>query len=805
MFKNYLKVALRYLLRNKGYTTINILGLAIGITCCILIMLFVRSEWSYDKFHSKSGRLYRAWLQEIYEGQTFTNTVTPIPLGPTMQANIPDIEASCRVFAFNTLVQSGENRFNERINMVDSNFFEVFDFKLKTGSAINAFPNSNSVVLSEEHAKKYFGTNEAIGKNLSIQLGDDTILFVVTAVAKRAPLESSIQYDMLIPHSNDRFLFSERARTSGWTQVFGETYLLAREGKTGTDIEQKIPAMVKQIAGKNYVEGQYNVHLQPMTSIHLDKKLPAGNLPVSDPAYAYIIGTIGILILLIACINFVTLSVGRSATRAMEVGVRKVMGAERPQLLRQFWGEALLMVLVSFAIAIFLSIVFLKPFNNIVNKDLVLAFDGFTLSFFVGVIILVGLIAGIYPAIVLSAFSPAKVLKGQLQSGVGIGLFRKGLIAGQFVASIMMITGTLVIGQQLAFLRNKNLGYNKEHVIIVPTNKSRMEGLPLANRFREEIAKNPQVLGSTTSLYSFAEAGWINLGYEDDKKVYRNFRMNAVDADFVNLLNLQVVAGRNFSKDNPADIGASMLVNEALVKEYGWGNPIGKRLPGRYEQQVIGVIKDFHFESLHNKIQPLVMVMKPDSLFRRSSDVSFTAAAQPRVSVRLKAGNIQDQVASLKAAWQNVAGNQDFEYRFLDESLNALYEKEKHLGTVVNYASALSIFIACMGLFGLATLVVTRRTKEIGIRKVLGADVRGLVALLSKDFAILVMVASVIAFPLAWWALNKWLQDFAYRISIEWWVFIVAAVAALVIALLTVSFQAIKAALANPVKSLRTE
>ncbi|HEX5654649.1 MAG TPA: ABC transporter permease, partial [Chitinophagaceae bacterium] len=725
---------------------------------------------------------------------------------PALQATIPDIESNCRVFAFNTLVQYKQNRFNEPVNMVDSNFFQVFDFKLAEGNPQKAFPNSQSLVISEKLAKKYFGKEPALGKTLELQLGDQPILFTITAVAKKAPQESSIQFDLLIPHSNDHYLFNERARTAGWTQVFEETYLLVKEGRTAADIERKIPAMVKQIAGEDYVEGQYNVYLQPLTAIHLDKQLPAANLPVSDPAYSYILGIIGILILLIACVNFVTLSIGRSSTRAREVGVRKVMGAERPALLRQFWGEALVMVILSISLAIFLSFLFLKPFNAIVNKELVLAFDGFTILFLLAVVIIVALLAGIYPAIILSGFAPAKVLKGQLETGQGMGFFRKSLIAGQFVASILMIIGTLVIGQQLNFLRNKNLGYDKEYVVVVSTNKSRGEGIPLAERFKTELAKFPQVSSSTISLFSFAQAGgWINLGYEDDKKLYRNFRMNAVDEDFVHTMDLQLIKGRNFSKDNPADISSAMVVNEALVKEYGWTDPIGKKLPGRYEQQVIGVVKDFHFESLHNPIQPLAMVMRPDSMFRRSNDINFSATTQPRISVKLKKGNLQEELALLKSAWQTVAANQEFEYQFLDESLHTLYQKEIHFGKVVGYASVLSIFIACMGLFGLATLVVTRRTKEIGIRKVLGADVKSLVGLLSKDFVLLVLLAALIAFPLAWWALNKWLEDFAYRISIEWWVFIAGAAAALLIALATVSVQAIRAATSNPVKSLRTE
>jgi putative ABC transport system permease protein len=437
---------------------------------------------------------------------------------------------------------------------------------------------------------------------------------------------------MLIPHSNDRYLFSERARTSGWTQVFGETYILAKAGHTGIDIEKKMPAFIKQIAGENYVEGQYNLYMQPITDIHLNKKLPAGNFPVSDPAYSYILSTIGILILLIACINFVTLSVGRSVTRALEVGVRKVMGAARSQLVRQFWGEALLIVFVSFLLAIGLSLIFIRPFNLVANKELVFAFDTFTILFFVAVIALAGLVAGIYPAIVMSAYKPAKVLKGRLQTSSGIGFFRKTLITGQFVASVIMIIGTFVTGQQLKFLRDKNLGYDKEQVVIVSTNKSRVEAEPLVERFKAELAKGPAVISSTMSLFSFAEPGWVNLGYEDDKNIYRNFRMNAVDPDFIKTMKLDLIAGRNFSADNSGDITHSMIINEALAKEYGWSDPIGKKLPGRYEQQVIGVVKDFHFESLHNNIKPMALVMRPDSMFRRSSDVSFRMPCIQKIS-----------------------------------------------------------------------------------------------------------------------------------------------------------------------------
>jgi putative ABC transport system permease protein len=805
MIKNYFSIAIRYLLRHKGYTITNILGLSIGIASCILIMLFVKSEFSYDKFHTKSERIYRAWLHEKYEGQEFINTQTPIPLGPALVSNFPEVESMCRVYTFSTLVQYKGSKFNEPLNMVDSNFFQLFDFKLAEGDIHSVFTNNHSLVISQELAKKYFGNDQAIGKNIELQLGDEMVLFTVTAVTEKTPLESSIQFDMLIPHSNENLLFSERARSRGWTSVFEETYVLLQNGKSGKDVEDKMPDLAKKIAGDNYVEGQYNVNLQPITEIHLDKSLPAGNLPVSDPAYGYILGIIGILILLIACINFVTLSIGRSTTRAMEVGIRKVLGAERKQLISQFWGEAILIALISLVVAVGMAFIFLKPFNAISNRELVFSLSVFNILFLFSLVILIGLIAGIYPAIVLSAYNPVKVLKNRLQGAISIGFFRKALIGAQFTASIIMIIGTIVIGQQLNYLQNKNLGFDKEHVVVVSTNKPRAEGTPLAEKFKTELLKNAQVLGSSISIFSFSEPGWVNLGYEDDNKIYRNFRMNSIDADFVGNMKLQLIKGRNFSVDNPADIANSMIVNESLVKEYGWTDPIGKKLPGRFDHTVIGVVKDFHFESLHNKIQPLALVMMPDSMIRKANDVAFVFSPQPRINIRLKEGNLRKQISSLEKDWKSVAPNQDFEYKFLDESLNNQYKEEVRLASIVRYASLLSIFIACMGLFGLSAMAVRRRTKEIGIRKVLGADIKSVVILLSKDFIWLIILAALVAFPISLWALNKWLQDFVYRIQVEWWVFIAAGAIALLIALITVSFQAIKAAIANPVKSLRTE
>jgi len=562
--------------------------------------------------------------------------------------------------------------------------------------------------------------------------------------------------------------------------------------------------MLKQQLGDDYGSEQFDMHLQPITTIHLDSSLPSGIQPVSNPKYSYILATIGILILLVACINFITLSVGRSTTRAVEVGVRKALGAERKQLIRQFWGEALLVTFVSVVIGLVVAIALLKPFNQVVNRHLIFHLDPLFILYFIALIVVIALIAGIYPAIILSGFNPIEVLKGKLRTKDSAGLFRKGLIVGQFVASIVMIICTIVIGKQMNYLQHKDLGYKKDQVIIIPTNKKRVEAYPLSHLYKIELSKYPEVLGTSASIYSFSETPWVNLGYSDDKKGYHSFQYNEVDASFIETMQIPILQGRSFQTQNPADTNNSIIVNETLLKEYGIKDPIGKRF-GKYSQLIVGVTKDFNYESLHTKIEPLVLSLKLDTIARQSNDISFANSPQPRISVRMKAGNVQDNINILKKAWQAVAPNQDFEYHFLDESLGAAYEQEQKSATVVKIASGLSIFIACMGLFGLATLTVTRRTKEIGIRKVLGANATQLVKLLSKDFLLLIVIAALVAFPVAWWAMNKWLSDFAYRTSISWWVFAIAAIVSIVIAFVTISTQAVKAAMMNPVKSLRTE
>ncbi|MGK2864663.1 MAG: ABC transporter permease, partial [Chitinophagaceae bacterium] len=427
---------------------------------------------------------------------------------------------------------------------------------------------------------------------------------------------------------------------------------------------------------------------------------------------------------------------------------------------------------------------------------------------FIFCLLLVGLVAimaGIYPAIILSGFKPVEVLKGKLKMNVSTGWLRRSLVVGQFTASIALIICTIAVTKQMNFLAEKDLGYQKEKRVVIETSRPLREGIKLANLYRTEILKNPQVLDAAVSAYSFAETPWVELGFTDDKNVYRSFQYNSIDPHFLETMEIQIVSGRAFAAGNMADISSGAIVNETFVKEFQLEDPVGKKLPGPFDQQIIGVVKDFNYMSLHNKVRPLLLTIQPDSIFRRTENIAFVMPPQPRISVRLKAGNIGKDIDALKQSWSSIAPVQDFEFKFLDESLASLYRTEKRTSTIVKIASALSIFIACMGLFGLATLAVARRTKEIGIRKVLGARVINLVGLLSKDFAWMIIIAAFIAFPLAAWFISDWLKDFAYRTPVSWWIYLLAGLIALLIAMLTIGLQTIKAAITNPVNSLRTE
>ena len=804
MFKNYLKIAFRNLLKNKGYTAINIAGLAVGVCCFILISLFVKNEFSYDRFHSNADRIYRVWQHENYgPKEDFVNTTTPVSMVNVLKSNYPEIEDGSRVFQFNALAKRNESEFNEAIRAVDPTFFRIFDFSILKGNSAAPFSSANAIVLSEFSAKKYFGEENPIGKSLSLEFNDEIKFFEVSAIAANPPQESSIQFEMLVSLENEAQFFSDGIRKS-WFNVTVESYLLLKHEQSAAQLEAKFPIIIKQYLGDNFEEDTFFLHLQPLTEIHLDSSLPAGLEPISNPKYAYVMATIGFLVLLLACINFVSLAVGRSFSRATEVGVRKALGAFRKQIVYQFWGESLLITLMAVLFGIFLAFLFQGTFNSLTGKLLHITFDIDFWLITIGLVVFIALIAGIYPSMVLSKFNPIEVLRGKMGKGTSMGFFGKTLIVVQFVASIVMLIGTLVIGRQIDFLVNKDLGYQHDAIVVVPTNMSGEEADTFADLYVAELKKQPQVIEASRVQFSFIENGWFQFGFTDGKNIYREFQLNFVDPGFLKTHNIQLAEGRDFQQGNISDAQNGVLVNETFVKEFGLQNPVNTPYD-KFDIKILGVMKDFNFKSLNTTIEPLMLGINPDPIFKHAENVESQYDFQPRVSIRLNAENSTMGIAALKSTWEKINPSQEFEYAFLDEALSAQYQNELRSKTIVNIASILSIFIACLGLFGLATLTVARRTFEIGIRKVMGAGVMNIVGMIAKDFVKLVLIATLLAFPIAWWAMDRWLQGFAYSIGVSWWIFALVGIIVIGITLITVSFQSIKTSMANPVKSLRTE
>ncbi|MFQ5630165.1 MAG: ABC transporter permease, partial [bacterium] len=747
---------------------------------------------------------------------SFTYSETPGQMAHAMETAFPEVERAVRLGVNNDLVRFENTAFAERVHLVDTDFFEFFHFPLVSGETATVLQNLNAVVVTESMAEKYFGDSPALGKRLSVKLGNEFHDFIVSGVAKDVPQNSSIRFDFAIPFDNMLKYRSERVLNS-WFNVFLETYIELSGPLTATDIERKLQAVVKN----NYPAedaGIVTLHLQPLTDIHLNPDIPGAFEPTSDPVFSYILIGIAVLVLGIACINFMTLAIGRSASRAREVGVRKVLGAVQQQLVKQFWGEAILMSLLALTTGILLALWGLPYFNNIAQKNLALSFDLANIVVFFGLMLLVGIIAGSYPALVLSRIRPVVVMKGASQIGGG-KFFGRSLVVLQFSFSIFLIISTLIMADQLHYLRTKNLGFNREQVVVIRNNSPQQESSMVAQRFRNAVTGNANILSVAGSSNTFS-GFWTQMGFRDENDDFRQFYQQTLDYDYLETMEIELVQGRNFSRDFGADSSESILINEAAAKYFNWDGPLGKSLPGRKfpPHRVIGVVKDFNFQSLQNEIGPLVMTLDPLTMLRGINDINSDTS--PRlinyINIRIAPHGIPATMDFLKKTWQEASGNQPFVFSFLDADVEQQYRSEERMGDIVSYAAGFAILIACLGLFGLAALTVAKRTKEIGIRKVLGATVPNIVTMLSTDFARLVLLANLVAWPLAYFAMhgltisqttiiNGWLTDFAYRVGIGVDKFILAAILAIAIALVTVSYQAIRAALANPVDAIKYE
>jgi putative ABC transport system permease protein len=820
MLKNYLTVAFRSLWRNKIHTSINVVGLSLGIACCILIVLFVKDEWTFDTFHSKANRIYRVWAKEDWGiNQVFFNTTTPFPMGPALKENFPEVEHHVRINAFNSQIKSGNDQFSQGVAFGGQDFFDVFDFKVIAGDAKNALKNPNTVVLTKQLAINYFGDTDPINKTIQIQIGEVFEDFVVKAVTEKIPTNSSIRFSVLISDLNYPKLYSERSLTSAWFNITPATYVLLREGVDVKELEKKFPSVFKTILGEeDFKNSKYTVGLQPLTSIHMGKDLPAGGSSVSNPKYAAILAAAAFLILMVACINFVTLSIGRSLKRAKEVGIRKVVGAERKQLIFQFIGEAVIVSVISLALGLGLAVLNLPLFNDLAGKQLIFPVDGFMVLVVLSLICIIGIISGSYPAFVLSAFKPISILKGALVSGNSKLGLRKILVGFQLVLSIFLISSTLLMRNQLWLLQNKNLGFNKEQLATLQLNVPRAPGqgklaqrikigFEKAEQFKPELAKFPGITAVCASSHDFGDGGWTNIGYTDDTGVYRSFNANVIDDDYLPVMKMELAAGRNFSSENPGDLNRSVIVNEAFVKEYGWTDAIGKRIPGKgfSEHEIIGVVKDFNYTALYAKVEPLVMVMDPVILFSGSENMNFDNSPVPKVFVRLSPGNMHTTIEQVKRVWERLTGGEEFTFSFVDERLAAQYRNDQNLGKIISIATMLAIVIGSLGLYGLASLAMQNRTKEISIRKVLGATEQSLLVLLSKEYVYLVGISLVLSVPITWYLMNQWLQAFEYKVNIGVESFLIAGGISLLIAMFTISYQTIKTASAQPAETLKYE
>ncbi len=823
MIRNYFKVAWRNIIRNKVNSFINIVGLAIGMACVILILFYVQDESKYDQFFKQADRIYQVNLENTENGRVDVTGNTGPAVGPAMVSEFPEIESYVRIYRPGDKMVSYEqdnkadNYFTEkRIMAVDSNFLDVFDYKILEGDPSTCLETPNAVVITQQTARKYFGESPAMGKTLLV--GIEKQPFQVTGVLSDVPSQSSFQFDLLLPTA----AFPDIKRRSwNWWWLQMATYVKLREN-AATDkegiarIESKFPEMVKKHAFVNgmitYEEftkkgNKLNYHLLPLTSVHLyaaGMGTSARLTTLGDIKYVRIFTVIALIIITLACVNFMNLSTAQSAKRAKEVGIRKVLGSVKRQLVKQFLAEAMLYSFLSTLVALVLVIVFLDPFNAIAGKSLSINsfFTNYCWLYVLGLSIVTGLLAGSYPAFYLTSFNPVAVLKGMklFKFSLGSLFIRNGLVVFQFTISTALIIATIVVFKQLEYTRSKDLGFNRENVVIISSTDRLGER---HESFREEISRLPFIAragGSSGIPITENFADYYNpVPTGTNEQVMKEIELPSfmIDYDFIPTLKIQMLKGRNFSRD--FSDSASVILNETAARQIGWKDPIGRTLeyPGNSQSfTVIGVAKDFNIGSLHTAVRPFALF--------HSSSLTY-GLGHSFIAARMKPGNLSKQLGQIESKWKTFAPNTPFDYSFLDSELDALYRSEKRMGTVFSIFTILSLFVACLGLFGLAAYTAEKRRKEIGVRKVLGASVHGLVGLLSKDFVKLVILSTVIAFPIAWWSMNKWLEDFAYRIHLEWWVFVLASLVALVIALLTVSFEAVKAAISNPVKSLRTE
>ena len=789
MLKNYLLVALRNIRKNKIFSAINILGLALGMTCSLLILLWVQDENGIDAFHKNGSLIYSIYERQYYDGKVESGHYTPGLLPDEMKRKIPEIEYSSG-FAWKDLntFSVGDKILKEEGNHASTDFFKMFSYPLLEGNARTALSTPVSIAVSRKMAVDFFGSpKEALGKTVRFDNRQD---LMVSAVFENLPPNTSEKFDYLI---NWHSFLEDNPWAKEWGNNGPQTLIQLHKDANPALVEKKITHFLDDLNKEQSVGFRIQLGMQLFGDIYLHSNFKNGNLEGGRVEYVRLFSLVALFILLIACINFMNLTTARSVKRAKEIGIRKVVGAIRPVLIRQFIGEAILLSFLAVLIAAGLLALLLPTFNHVTGKEIRLPFNRvyFWISIFI-LTLLTGFVSGSYPALFLSAFNPVTVLKGTLKTKTGALWFRKGLVVFQFVLSIVLIIGMIIISKQVSYVENINLGYDKENLIYVPIEGELMEKY---NLFKEELLNKPgiQLVTRISQTPTQIANGTYGVDWDGkDQNTKPMFTNAAAGFDFARTLQLTLVNGRDFSKDYGTDT-AGYIVNESALKKIGYKDPVGKRLTfwGK-KGTIIGVVKDFHFNALREPISPLIIRLGEKDKWGS-------------VLVRTNPGRTKDALTSLESVYRAVNPKFPFTYQFSDLEYQKLYKSEETVQQLSTYFACLGIFISCLGLLGLAMFTAEQKTKEIGIRKVLGASMPSIVTLLSKEFLSFVMLAFLIASPLAWWAMHKWLQDYAYRVDIGWWVFAVAGILALLIALFTISFQAIRAAVANPAVSLKNE
>lgn len=793
MLQNYIKIALRNIIRNKAFSFINIIGLSIGLACCMLIFLFTKDELSFDRFHKKKENIYQLTCKIIEKnGQANNYGIASMIQGPSFKQEIPEIEACVRVNQRDYIVKKGNETFYEYASWVDDNFFSVFSFPLIKGNPKTVLKELNSAVITEEIAEKYFGKTDPIGKNLELEINDKFEIFVVTGLAKNSPQNSSIKFKILLP-----FKYEEAKNFDDhWLNLSYPTYFVLNPKANLKSVVAKMAKVYDSKAGKEIVEERkhgfdatFIYGIQPFISIHLNTEI-ANVEQASNPMYSYILSGIALFILMIACINFINLTVAQSIRRGKEIGIRKVVGGQRGQLIGQFLGESFVICLIAFSLAILMAELALPFFNEMANKRLEIGylFDyKLVIGYFI-LFILTVFSAGFYPALVLSSFDPLKILYNRFRF-TGKNYLSKGLVILQFSLATFMIIITFFMDKQLNFLTHKDLGYNDKNLLVLSVGQD--NNFKLLEIFEQELSKVPGISQVAPRQNGF----WGTNAKANGNDISVSFEH--IDENYLPTLQIPLVAGRNFSKQFPSDSINAVLVNEAFIKEAGWkvweeGKTIDFFNGRDTKLQIVGVVKDYHFGSLREKIKPQIFTAQPNRSYGR-------------FLMRMDTQNKPKTLKAIEKIYRKLSPYRPFKYDFMEDLNHQNYEAEARWKQIITLGSILTIFISFIGLFGLTMLSIKQRTKEIGVRKVLGASVFQISSLLAKNYIGLVLIAFIFAIPLAWFTTHQWLENFAYRIDISWQIFALATLVITVIALLTVSYQAIRAALANPVKSLRTE